>query len=53
MQIITQLQQKMVVYEEIVNNIDKSSQENSKIETAGESNQECTICCEQFNKDRK
>ena len=49
----TQLEQKMTVYEEIVNNIDKSTQQNPKIETVGESNQECTICCEEFNKDRK
>ena len=49
----TQLEQKMTVYEEIVNNIDESTQQNPKIETVGESNQECTICCEEFNKDRK
>ena len=50
---ITQLEQNMTVYAEIVNNIDKSSQKNSKTETVGEFNQECTICCEEFNKDRK
>ena len=49
----TQLEQKMKIYEEIVNNIDKSTQKSSKIGTVGELNQECTICCEEFNKDRK
>ena len=50
---INQLEQKMTVYEEIVNNIDKSTQKSSMIGTAGQSNQECTICYEEFNKDRK